>query len=92
MADAHLDAELLVDMLGQVLGRVDGAVLTAGTAEGEHQRGEATLHITPHMGIGEFIDGVEEGEDLAVVLEESDDGLVEARELLIGLVTAGVVR
>ena len=33
MADAHLNAELLVDMLCQVLGRVDAAVLAARAAE-----------------------------------------------------------
>ena len=91
MADAHLDAELLVDMLGQVLGGIDRAVLTTGTAEAEHEGGEATLDITAHMGIGEFIDAVEEGEDLTIILQEADDGLVETGELLVRLVAAGVV-
>ena len=51
MADAHLDAELLMDMLGQMLRTIDRAVLTTRTAEAEHQTGEATLDIAAHMGI-----------------------------------------
>lgn len=91
VTDAYLDAKLLMDVLGQMLGGVDAAVLTAGAAEGEHQTGEATLDIATHMGIGELIDGVEEGEDLAVVLKEADDGFVESRQLLVRLITTGVV-
>jgi len=37
MADAHLDTELLINMLGQMLGRIDAAMLTARTAETEHE-------------------------------------------------------
>ena len=91
MNDAHLDAELLVNVLGQVLRTIDGAMLTTGTAEAEHQRSEAALDVTTHMSIGQLIDGVEEGQDLAVVLKEADDGFVESRQLLIRLVTARVV-
>ena len=91
VADAHLDAELLVDVLRQMLGGIDRAVLTTRTAEGEHQRGEATLDIAAHMSIGQLIDGVEEGEDLTVVLQESDDRLVESCEFLIGFITARVM-
>ena len=43
------------------------------------------------MGIGKLIDGVEEGEDLTVVLQESDDRLVETRQFLIGFITARVM-
>ena len=91
MADTHLYAELLVDMLGQMLGTVDGTVLTACATEREHQRREATLDIPLDMGVGQTIDAVEEGQDLAIVLEEADDRLVETSELLIGLVTTRVM-
>ena len=91
VADADLDAELLVDMFGEMLGGVDTAVLTTSATETEHQGGETALDITAHVGISEFIDAVEEGEDLTVVFEEADDRLVEARHLLIGLIAAWVV-
>ena len=55
VADAHLDAELIMDVLSEMLGRVDRTVLTTRTAEREHQRGESTLDIPAHMGIGTFI-------------------------------------
>ena len=37
VADMHLDVELLVDVLCKVLGAIDAAVLTARTAEAEHE-------------------------------------------------------
>jgi len=92
MADADLDAELLVDMLCQMLGGIDGAVLTTRTSEAEHQRGEATLDIAAHVGIGQFIDRVKERQDFAVVLQEADDWLVESRQLLVRFIASGVVR
>ena len=91
MTNAHLDTELLVDVLCQMLGGINGAMLTTRTTESEHQRGEAALDISAHMGIGQLIDRIEEGENLAIVLEESDHGLVETRQFLVGLITAGVV-
>ena len=92
MADAHLDAKAFVDMLSQVLGGIDAAMLTTRTAKAEHEGGEATLDVTTHMVVSQFIDGIEEGQNLTIVLEESDNGLVESRQLLIRLVTSRVVR
>ena len=91
VADAHLDAELVVDMLSKVLGGIDGTMLTTRTAEREHQRGKATLDISAHVGIGEFIDRIEESQDLTVVLQESDHRFIESRQLLIWLITAWVM-
>ena len=91
MADAHLDTEFLMDMLCQMLGTIDGAMLTTRTAEAEHQRSEAALDVATHMSIGQLIDGVKEGEYLTIILQESDDWLVESREFLIGFITAGVM-
>lgn len=68
MADAHLYAKLLMDMLSQVLGRIDAAMLTARTSEREHQRCKATLDISTHMGICQFIDTIEEREYLSIIL------------------------
>ena len=92
MGEVNANAIFPVEMLGEVLGAIDGAMLTTCAAEGEHEVGEATLEVTLNMMIGEAIDAVEEGEDLAVVLKEAYDGSVQAGELLVGLVTAGVVR
>ena len=91
VTDAHLDAKFLVDMLCQVLGGIDAAMLTAGATETEHQRGETTLDITAHMGISQLIHGVEERQDLAIILQETDHRLVKSRQLLIRLITTGVV-
>ena len=44
------------------------------------------------MGIGQFIDTIEEGQDLTVILQETDHRLVETRQLLVGFVAAWVVR
>ena len=91
MADAYLDAKLLMDVLSQVLGGVDATVLATRAAKGEHQAREATLDIAAHVGIGQLIDRVEESEDLAIVLKKSDDGFVEARQLLVRLIASGIV-
>ena len=91
VTDAHLNAELIVDMLSEMLGGIDGTMLTTRTAEREHQRGKATLDISAHMGIGEFIDRIEEGQDLTIVFQESDHRLIESRQLFVRLITAGVM-
>ena len=83
MTDVHLYSELLVQMLRQVLRRVDTAMLSAGATEGEHKVGEATVDVTLHVSIGEFVDAIEEGEYLAIVLEEAYHGLVKSGELLV---------
>ena len=43
------------------------------------------------MGIGQLIDAVEESQNLAIVLEETNHGLVQSRQLLVRLVTARIV-
>ena len=91
MTDTHFDAEFLVDVLCQMLGGIDTAMLASGAAKAEHQRSEATLDVAAHMSIGQFVDTIKEGEYLTVILEETDDGLVEARQLFIGLIATGVV-
>lgn len=49
VADAYLNAKLLVYVLGQMLCRVDTAVLASGTSETEHETGEATLYVTAYV-------------------------------------------
>ena len=91
MADAHFDAELIVNMLSKMLGGIDGAMLSSCAAEAEHQTGKASLDVALYVGIGQLIDAVEERQYLAVVLEETDDGLIESCHLLVLLVTPWVV-
>ena len=43
------------------------------------------------MSIGQFIDRVEEGKDLTIVLKETDNRLIKTRQFLIGFITTGVV-
>ena len=87
----HFHSKFLVDMLAQVLGGIHTAVLASGASETEHQRGEATLDITAHMGISQLIHRVKEGEYLAVILKESDYRLVETSEFLIRLITSWIM-
>ena len=91
MAYLYFYTELVVDVLGKMLSTIDAAVLTTRTTETEHQGGEPTLNITTHMGIGQFINAVEESKYLTVVLEETDDGFVKSGELLIGLIASRIV-
>lgn len=92
MAHMHLDAILTVDVFGEMLCRVDAAVLPAGAAEGEHQTGKTTLHVTVHMGIGKTVHTVEESENLSVVLKKAYDRLVQTGQFLVRLIATRVVR
>jgi len=81
----------LFEVQGEVLGAIDRTVLTAGTAESDLQMLEAAFHEPLHMMIHETIDGLEERQYLAVVLQKINDRLVQARHLLVLLVLAGVM-
>lgn len=91
MADIHLYTELLVDVFGEMLGRINAAVLAACASEGEHQVGESAVDISLYVCVGKLVYAVEEGEYLSVVLKEADDRLVQSGELLVRLVTSGIV-
>ena len=92
MAEPNFDTEFLVDVLGEMLRRIDGTMLTARATEREHQRSKTTLQIPLHVGIGEFVNAVEEGRDFAVIFEEANHGFVESGELFVGLVTPRIMR
>ena len=92
MVNAHLNAKLLVDVLGQMLGAVHAAMLSACTSKTEHQTGKTTLYVASHMGVGQFIDAVQESQYLAIVFQKSDNGLVQSRQFLVWLVAARIVR
>lgn len=78
-------------MVGEVFGAIDGAVLTAGAAEGDLEVGEAALEEALYVMIYQPVNGLEETEYLAVSFEEVDDGLVEAGEGFVLVVLTGVV-
>lgn len=92
MAEAHLNAIFAVQVLGQMLCRIYGAMLPTGAAEGEHQRGEAALKVTLHMGIGKSVDAFEEGQYLPIFLKELDDGFIETRHFFVLLIATRIVR
>lgn len=92
MAHVNLYAELLVNVLGKVLGTVNGTVLASRAAEAEHQVGEAALDVSSNVLVGEHVYVVKEIEYLAIVFKESYHWLVEASQLLVRLVSPGVMR
>lgn len=91
MGDFYFHAVLGMEVFAEVLCTIDRAVLAARAAEGEHQIGEAALEVAFNMGFGQPIDTVEEGQDLTVFFEKTNDGGVQACQLLIGFVAAGIV-
>lgn len=92
MANVYLDAKNAMDVLAKMLRTIDRTMLTTRTSEAEHQRGESTLYITAHMSISQTVDRFQESEYLTVILKETNNRLVKSRELLVGFVTAGIVR
>ena len=91
VGEVHDDTIFPMEMLRQVLGAIDGAVLSAGASEGEHQVGESPLEVAFYVGIRQAVDRIEECQDLAVVFQETYYLLVQACQLLVRLVAAGVV-
>jgi len=80
-----------MQMRSQMFGTIDRTVLPAGATEGHLQIGKVPLDEPLHMMVHESTDGVEEGEDLAILLEKLNDGLVQARKGLVLLVLTRVM-
>ena len=78
-------------MLGQMLRAVNTAVLPSSASKGEHETGKSALDIATDMGIGQLIDAVQKGKNLAIVFQEADNGLVQTGKLLVSIVTTRVV-
>ena len=78
-------------MLGEVLGAVGGAVLAAGATETDLEVREASGEETFHVRIDQGIDVAQEAEDLPVLLQEFDDGRIQAGELLEPVVLPRIV-
>ena len=88
----YLDVKLLFEMLREVLGTIDGAVLATGATESDLEIGKIALDEALRMMIHEGIDGLQERQYLAVLLEEVNDGLIETCEGLVLLILTGIVR
>ena len=67
-----------MEMFGKLLGAIDGAMLTAGAPESDLEVGEVPFEESLHMMVNKSIDGDKESENLAVLLEEVDNGLIES--------------
>ena len=74
-----------------MLGTIDTAMLAASAAKAEHQAGEASLDITRDMCICQLVNTLQEGQNLSIILKETDDWLVKSRQLLVGFITSRVV-
>ena len=74
-----------------MLRRINAAVLASGTSEAEHQAGKTTLDITPYVDISQFIYAVQEGENLSVILQETDNRLVQPSQFLVRLIPSGIM-
>ena len=81
----------LVEVLREVLGTIDRTVLPAGTTESDLQVGKIPLNEPLHVVIDQRIDGVQEGKDLAVFLQEIDDRPVKTGHLFVFIVLTRVV-
>ena len=91
MDEFYLHVVFILEMQGQMLRTIDRAVLPAGTAEGHLQVSEIAFNKPLYVMVYQPIHRIEEGEYLAVLLEEVNDGLVQARESLILVIRAGVM-
>ena len=76
VAYSHFYAKLFMDVLGQMLGAINTSVLSSRTSEAEHKAGESALDIPLDVSVGKFVDTVQEEQNLAIVLKETDDRLV----------------
>ena len=91
MTNMHFYTKLLVNMFGKMLGGIYTAMLPAGASETEHQRGKATLHVAVYMMVGKCIDMFQELQYLTIILQKSDNRLIQTRQLFIRLVSARVM-
>lgn len=84
MYNPNLNTELVVNVLRQMLCRIYAAVLATCTSETEHQAREASLDVSAHMDVGQFVDTFKECQYLSVVFKETDYRFVESGQLLYG--------
>lgn len=86
-----LRGEFFPQMAGHGFGGIDGAMLSACAAECHLQVSESAGNIALGSGVDQGITVREEGENLAVIFKELNYGLVAPVELLIGLISPGIM-
>ena len=85
------DVVFLFEVGSEMFGTIDGAVLPTGTTEGDLQIGKIAFDEALYMMIDEGIDGLQEGEDLAITLQEIYHRLIQSGELLVLVVTSRIM-
>lgn len=90
--EMHRQVIGVVQVASRSLSAIDRAVLPARAAKTDLQVGESSLQIPLDMVAEQRIELVQERQNLAIPLQEIDDRLIQARERLILLVLAGIVR
>ena len=91
MNEVDTDVVFLVQVGSEMFGTIDGAVLPTGTTEGDLEVGEIPFDEALYMMIDECIDGLEESEDLAILFQKIDDGLIQSGHLFVLIVFTGVM-
>ena len=91
MNQMNLDVKFLVQVCSKMFGTIDGAMLTAGTTEGDLQIGEIPFDKPRYVMINEGIDGLQEGEDFPILFEKIDDGLIQSGHLFVLVIFTGIV-
>lgn len=91
MTEFYAATELLVDMLGNMLGGIDAAMLSARATEGYLEGGETTIQPALNMKINYWSYVTEKLQDLSVFFKEISNWFVESCQLLILLVSTGII-
>ena len=92
MNEADTDVRILLcEMCSEMLCAIDRAVLASGTAEADHQIGEAATAIGLHMRIDHTIYMLKEAEHFPIVFQELYHRLITACQFLVWFVTSGIV-
>ena len=81
----------LFKMLRQMLGTIDRTMLPTRATESHLEVGEVAFDKARHMMIHQRVNRVQEGQDLSVLLQKINDGLVQSGELLICIVLTGIM-
>lgn len=91
MNQMDFNVVFLVQVGSEMFGTIDGAVLPTGTTEGDLEVRKIPFDESLHMMIDECIDGLEESEDLAILFQKIDDGLIQSGHLFVLIVFTGIV-
>ena len=91
MNKADLDIIFLFEMLREMLGTIDRTMLPTRATESYLEVREVTFDEARRMMIDEGINGLQESQDLAVLLQKINDRLVQSGEGLVFVVLTGIM-